>query len=473
MKMSAGLAVWGGWMFLGLTARPLHAQVVLNEVQAAPSSGDEWIELRNASDQPVPLHGWILIDLTGELTTLPSLTTIASLSAQELVVVEVKNRLNNSGDSISLQTSNGQRVDHFTYSHTNSQLSWSRQPDGSWQLGPPSRGQPNPLPTPTNSVTPSMSPTVVPTSSPLPPSPSFTPLPQPSPSVNPLPSLLPTPSPTTTPTLGVLPTSPSPISAPRHSLPLQLSEVMSCPLSGEREWIEFYNPNVFVVELPQWRAKDLTGNTRILTGTIPGFGFAAIELASPMLNNSGDRLLIVTADQEPVIQLDLPECQPNHSIIFYDGQWQPTAQSSKGTTNLHQPLPEVTLSTAPLQLEWLSTSQLSTQTAGTAETDHDQLALSYQFHHQTTGESATTAGLLAATAPTSLTTLANHLSPSVTANGSPHNQRKADAAVQPVRLAAGWLWLLFLLSCLGLAGGGVGVYQWYTERRVNAILQTV
>src|SRR5260221_2889547 len=70
------------------------AQVVINEVHPAPSSGNDWVELKNTSSDAAPLAGWALEDSTGAMPTTPSITTL-TLPPNGYTVIEVSNRLNN------------------------------------------------------------------------------------------------------------------------------------------------------------------------------------------------------------------------------------------------------------------------------------------------------------------------------------------------------------------------------------------
>ena len=71
------------------------------------------------------------------------------------------------------------------------------------------------------------------------------------------------------------------------------------PNTGEKEWVEFYNPNSFSVSLEGWILEERTGSD--LTGikqyilsniTIAAKGFAVYEFSTNSLNNSGDILTL-------------------------------------------------------------------------------------------------------------------------------------------------------------------------------------
>src|SRR5689334_3834184 len=69
-----------------------YAQVIINEVMPAPSSGNEWVELKNLSTQSVNLTSWKAEDGSGVLVTSP-LFGQSSIPGQGYFVFEVSNRL--------------------------------------------------------------------------------------------------------------------------------------------------------------------------------------------------------------------------------------------------------------------------------------------------------------------------------------------------------------------------------------------
>src|SRR5258708_4455027 len=101
------------------------AQVVINEVHPAPSSGNDWIELKNTGSDSVSLTSWTLEDTSGAMPTNPTLNNL-NMSAQSYLAIEVSNRLNNGGDSVILKNPSGQTIDQFSYLSSQSDMSWSR-----------------------------------------------------------------------------------------------------------------------------------------------------------------------------------------------------------------------------------------------------------------------------------------------------------------------------------------------------------
>ncbi|MBM7841545.1 hypothetical protein JOD20_000152 [Herpetosiphon giganteus] len=126
------------------TPLPSPALIRLNELMAAPSAGKEWVELYNAGEQIVNLHGWQLDDAADGAS--PILLEASILPASWLVI-SMTNMYNNSGDELRLFDSAGRLIDAFSYSATTSNRTWARIPDGNgaWLTDrAPSLGQSNP-----------------------------------------------------------------------------------------------------------------------------------------------------------------------------------------------------------------------------------------------------------------------------------------------------------------------------------------
>lgn len=301
-------------LFFFCCTTPAFAQVKLNEVMVAPSSGSEWIELINIGTASAELSGWQVWD---ELTTPSLLYTFPTgtyLAPATLLIFEVNNKLNNAGDAISLLNAQNQLQERFTYSSSSSQVSWGKYPDGTgeWHmLQTSSRGTAN--------------------------------------VENPVSALIPTPSPQVSP--GPTPSvSPSPF--PSSLIPPILNEFQACPSSGDTEWVELRNPNTQAVTLTNWQLVDATGNIRLITISLPASGQAAVNLTSSMLNNTGDSLILQTPEDTSVDQTSYTSCEAEATWQLIQGGWmqlpptkgQPnvfptpaTASGSISTDTVHTP----------------------------------------------------------------------------------------------------------------------------------------
>lgn len=126
------------------TATPNRSLIRINELMAAPSSGKEWVELYNAGDQAIDLHGWQLDDAVAGANPILLETIIQPTS---WLVISMTNVYNNSADEVRLFDPTGQLIDAFSYNATISNRTWARIPDGTgaWESNrAPSLGQSNP-----------------------------------------------------------------------------------------------------------------------------------------------------------------------------------------------------------------------------------------------------------------------------------------------------------------------------------------
>ncbi|MBI4035450.1 lamin tail domain-containing protein [Candidatus Daviesbacteria bacterium] len=139
--------------------------VMLNEIMVEPSEGSDWIELYNPTSNSINLSNWVLDDAN---TTSVMKTLSGIIETGSFITFDVSERLNKTGDTISLIDSNGTIIDVYNYSNSPGlDKSYGRSPDGgNWStLATSSKGSNNgsPLSTPTPTENPS--PTSTPNSS--------------------------------------------------------------------------------------------------------------------------------------------------------------------------------------------------------------------------------------------------------------------------------------------------------------------
>ena len=139
--------------------------VVINEFLPTPSSGNDWIELYNHSQNDIDISGWILDDegTLSEMFEIPDNTIIAR---QSFNLFYVSNRLNKNGDTIYLKNGTSE-IDKYQYTSSDTDVSFGRYPDGSenWNTCSPTPESTNsncevivdPSPTPTTQNTTSQS----------------------------------------------------------------------------------------------------------------------------------------------------------------------------------------------------------------------------------------------------------------------------------------------------------------------------
>jgi hypothetical protein len=240
---------------------PVDAALQLNELYPSPDKlSTEWIELLNSGPEPIMTNGYLIRDAANNTLPLPS----QLVESDRFLIATATSLLNNSGDTVYLINPAGEIIDIATYSATLSSIqSFARCSDNRWVVTTAiSREQPNL----DACILPSVFPTPLVT-------PGTTPLPT-------VASLFPSP------TLSPIPTSGIPV----------VSEVMTSPHSGEREWIELYNPHSFALSLTKLQIDDGEGGSRpkFLSGTIPPQSYYVVILSSGIFNNDGDQVRLLS-----------------------------------------------------------------------------------------------------------------------------------------------------------------------------------
>lgn len=423
------------WIYF---TKVVSAQVVLTEVFPAPSEGDEWIELYNTSDAPISLGGWKIEDNSGQVTTTPTLDG-QTLPAQSFLVLEVKNKLNNSGDTVTVKKADHTFVDSFNYTTSTEDMSWARVSFQSTQfvLTSPTKGALNSIPSPVLTPSPTATPSAVP---------------------SPLPTLM----------LSPIPTQHSPLPSPQSvSLPLQMSEISTCPDTGQSEWIEFYNPNPFSVSLQSWKVKDSSGNTRNITLTLPAYGYGTADLSSAIFNNDGDEAHIVESAGSIILSVELPLCSKGESTVYVDGNWVQTKTPTRNAKNIY--------SHTSLEEDQTTFSSLATQ--NTTQYGTESASVFFYPSEKNSFLNQNTFETFEATVSASLKPIALPKLMTVSTESSPAAEVETDHPMKelhiPFYFSRPFLISLFVSSFMALAVGGYGVYQWYTERRVEEILETL
>lgn len=128
---------------LSLSGCGPQSSLHLNEILAKSdiSGQDDWIELHNSSTEPVSLTGLQLKD-TNSTWTFPANTTIPA-GGFLVVVCDDKNKdgstnfkLAAEGETVTLQTQEGEIIDQVTYPALEPDTTWHRSSDGTgdWAL---------------------------------------------------------------------------------------------------------------------------------------------------------------------------------------------------------------------------------------------------------------------------------------------------------------------------------------------------
>jgi hypothetical protein len=132
--------------------------VAINEILSAPkaadwdgdgkaSAADEWIELFNATKQPVDLSGWRLETGRGGVAAvyrIPRGTMLRAGAALTLYQRQTRLKLEDAGGTIRLVDRSGKAVDSVRYGALSPDASYSRDANNTWHSDwPPSPGKPN------------------------------------------------------------------------------------------------------------------------------------------------------------------------------------------------------------------------------------------------------------------------------------------------------------------------------------------
>ncbi len=135
------------------------------------------------------------------------------------------------------------------------------------------------------------------------------------------------------------------------SLPPSLSELVSDPEDGG-EWVELFNPRDTNVDLSSFKLSDASGKKIALIGTIEPSEYFVVNLASSLLNNSGDTLNLIDINGAVLDSVTYGEDNaPKKGESFardLEDHWNITTPT-KGLPNLF-PEPEVEI-TAEEQVE--------------------------------------------------------------------------------------------------------------------------
>lgn len=304
-------------MLLGsalICTHPVHAAVFISEVYSTPKSTEnEWVELCNTGQDDITIINWQVFD---QISTPSLLLTLenAILPAASATVFQLPSaKLNNTGDGVTLLGDSGEVLDQVSFGNGTSGESFARfSLNEVLTLGTPSPGDCLTQPTPT-AVPPSSTPT---------------------PMVTPTPKTSPTPLAT-----------PTPIPPPTGAV--VITEVYGCPLSDQTEWVELQNTTNANVSLAGLILLDEAENQIVLSGEISPQAFHVVSIAPPIINNSGDSLLLSTTADTVYQRVALPACTQGKSSIVHHGSiytaYPPTPGEPNPTPSL--PTPTATITT--------------------------------------------------------------------------------------------------------------------------------
>ena len=268
-------------IFLSLIPRSVFAaqNLFINEFLPHPSSGNDWIEIYNPNDAEVSISGYKLNDSTSQIKEI----TESTIGPKCFLVLEVSNRLNNSGDSIYLYDKNGTQQDQQSYStDPGVDTSWSRHPDGgSWQVSSAlTKGGSN------NSLNNCNQQSASITSQPV---------------------------------------------------SIELNEFMPNPSDGN-EWVELRNKNNYASDISGYQVDDIDGGSSpftLLAGSIiPASGYWVLDLSSAKFNNDTDSIRLLNSSGNVLESFDYSSSSPGVSYAKdSSGSWKQTTTPTKADQN--------------------------------------------------------------------------------------------------------------------------------------------
>ena len=332
------------FLFLQPVRASLPPSVIISEVAwmgSPASSSDEWIELYNASLEPVSLTGWVLEESDGS----PSVVLQGVLPADTYFLLErtddesvpgipadqiYSGALNNDARTLTLLDASGTIIDVAQWSSDGPGNNAEDKPmervfDGSWATSTVVGGTPGSE----NSVwfgaaSPETSEELEPAEEAMPPEePETAPAP---------PSAAPT-----APASDMKEVSSSADNSPSVA-DLRLSEVLPDPEGKDStdEFVEVVNIGTAVAQLDGWAVRDASGSSLPLSGVLgPGayLAFFAGNTRLPSLNNSGDTVELLAPSGAVVDGVTYDSSLEGISLIFYNSQWSWTAAPTPNAEN--------------------------------------------------------------------------------------------------------------------------------------------
>jgi len=285
------------FLFFLFFLKSIEAKVLINEFLIEPTP--QQAEIINIGTESANISGWVIDDDGGSSTTfiIPENTIIYPNSC---LVFSGNFYLNTrSADTIRLFDNQNNLIDSFSYRLSFGQgISYQRIPDGenSWSTQSASLGLFNSsltscIITPTPSFFPTQTPTI---------------FQSPTPTISPTLSLSPTSNPTPTPTLALV-----------SYQNIYLSEVYPNPQTGEKEWVEIYNDNDFIVNLNNWHIDDIEdggSSPKKFSLTIEPKSYGSVDLSTAMFNNDGDAVRLLDFEKKEKDSFEYKDSQKGKSF---------------------------------------------------------------------------------------------------------------------------------------------------------------
>lgn len=184
---------------------------------------------------------------------------------------------------------------------------------------------------------------------------------------------------------------------------IRINEIVSAPLSGEKEWVELYNSLEVAVDLEGWFLEEGAGKTTTLFGEIASGGYLVFETSN--LNNSGDIIFLKNSAGEIVDQAIYGNWEDNdqvenpvspksgESLIFWEEKYVvstettpsqpnlfPIIEEEVEEENLEESEPQVEVSV--LDVDVVVSDPVETQNFASTSLEEDVLNVNYQYSEE-------------------------------------------------------------------------------------------
>ncbi len=249
-------------------------------VTLGTTADPDWVELYNESTVNISLEGWAIQDSPEGNNKI---ILFGCISPEGYRKFDFFNRLNNAGDQIRLFDSQNQLVSFVEYfsqtvpAHQKGESTSKIPGTDTWQISNP--------PSPTDSVCPN----------------SQTPAPP----------------------------------MPKIYSSFSLSEILSNPNKGEPEWVEIFNPNSFPVDISGWQLVDGANHSKNLEGFVAGYSYKVFTYSSGWLNNSGDKITLVSPAGQQIEGHEFSSAEPGFSFAKdAQGVWVLTSTPTPEAANI-------------------------------------------------------------------------------------------------------------------------------------------
>lgn len=102
---------------------------------------------------------------------------------------------------------------------------------------------------------------------------------------------------------------------------LHFTELMPCPLSGDSEWIELYNPTDYHLTIEDWRVRSASGATRLISGQLPPHEYTVFSWNGFILAQTGSDVILLDHNFDVIDQVSYPECERGLSWSKLGSSW--------------------------------------------------------------------------------------------------------------------------------------------------------